>query len=224
MVIATGLLPGAGCAHDYWIEPDASGYTLHQGHKHSRHTGDQSLDYDPTTVREAYCSDTRGRFQPTPVSGKPVRAAGECATVTFSIVTGYWTKTPWETVNRPRTEVKGALQSWYSEETVTLVQRWFAGAPASPLKGLQLTLSSDPSKLRSGDKFAVRALVNGKPQANIAVAYAGEPRGETDADGRINLRVRHGGMQIISASQETALTDGTADTLVRGATLNFVLP
>ena len=58
----------------------------------------------------------------------------------------------------------------------------------------------------------------------MAVAYDGEPRGATDGEGRINLRVRHGGLQQVSASIETPLNDGKADTLIRGATLNFMLP
>ena len=211
-------------AHDYWIDKDANGFTLHQGHKHSRHAGDQSLAYDPTIVKEAYCADARGHHQSTKFQGKPVRITGECSNVAFDITTGYWTKTPWDTFNQPRSEVKGAIASWLSEETVTRVQQWRANAQPAPIKGLQLVLADDPGRLQPGEKFTIRAFVDGKPQPAVAVAYDGETRGTTDAEGRINLRSRHGSMQIVSASLETPLADGKADTLLRGATLNFVLP
>jgi hypothetical protein len=55
------------------------------------------------------------------------------------------------------------------------------------------------------------------------VAYDGDVRGATAEDGSIALRLRHAGMQTISASFEAPLADGKADTVIRAATLNFEL-
>ncbi|MCK7577697.1 MAG: hypothetical protein MZV65_19130 [Chromatiales bacterium] len=57
----------------------------------------------------------------------------------------------------------------------------------------------------------------------MAVAYDGEPRGGTDADGRINIRLRHGGVQLISASFDEPLQDARADKAVRATVLQFQL-
>ena len=64
---------------------------------------------------------------------------------------------------------------------------------------------------------------DGKPVAGASVAYHGNPRGETDADGRIAIRLRHGGVQLIATSLELPLKDGKADTEILAATLQFDL-
>ena len=46
----------------------------------------------------------------------------------------------------------------------------------------------------------------------------------TGNDGKIAIRIRHGAMQLISASVETPLADGKADTVIRASTLQFELP
>jgi nickel transport protein len=46
----------------------------------------------------------------------------------------------------------------------------------------------------------------------------------TGADGKVNLRVRHPGMQVITASLERPLDNAKADKLVRSTVLMFELP
>jgi nickel transport protein len=58
----------------------------------------------------------------------------------------------------------------------------------------------------------------------VPVAYGGDTRGVTGADGRIAIRLRQGGVQLIAASVETPLNDGKADVAIRGAILQFELP
>lgn len=217
-------LSGAGMAHEYWIERDGAGFVLHQGHMTAAHAGAASVAYDPATVVRIDCRDESGKNRTQAPHGSPVRIDGKCVAVTIHLDSGYWTKTPYDTLNKPRTEVKGALQSWRSNETVTRLERWSPALARAAGPGLILSLPADPAKLRVDDKFTVLATLDGVPRADVPIAYDGATRGATDADGHIRLRVRHAGLQQISASLETPLADGKADTLIQGATLNFVLP
>jgi nickel transport protein len=56
----------------------------------------------------------------------------------------------------------------------------------------------------------------------VTVAYDGDPRGVTGADGRINLRIRHRGTQVITASIDETSPDGSK--VVRSTALLFDLP
>jgi hypothetical protein len=56
------------------------------------------------------------------------------------------------------------------------------------------------------------------------VAYEGNPRGVTGKDGRINVRVRHKGPQLIVAGLETPLGDGKAKRLIRTTVLQLEPP
>lgn len=211
-------------AHDYWIDREVRHYVLHQGHKTAAHAGAAAVAYDASIVSRVECTDEAGKARALPVTGNPVRAEGDCASVRFTLSSGYWTKTPYDTLNKPRSDVKQALESWRSEESVTRLDRWSPGLAKPAVPGLALSLPANPAGLKPGDKFSVLATLDGMPRADIPVAYNGETRGATDTDGRINLRVRHSGLQQVSASLETPLTDGKADKLIRGATLNFLLP
>jgi nickel transport protein len=55
----------------------------------------------------------------------------------------------------------------------------------------------------------------------VTVAYHGDPRGVTGDDGRVNLRIRHKGLQLISASLEEPLQSNKADKRVRSTILMF---
>jgi nickel transport protein len=211
-------------AHEYWIEKEVHRYVLQQGHKSTAHAGAAAVPFDPAIVAQTVCTDKSGRTQTLAHKGSPPAVEADCARISFQLSSGYWTKTPYDTINRPRTEVKGALQSWLSQETVTRIDLWTPALNKPAYPGLALVPLANPAALKPGDKFTLQALLDGKPAAGVPVAYDGETRGATDGEGRINLRVRHGGLQQVSASLETPLNDGKAETLIRGATLNFVLP
>jgi nickel transport protein len=211
-------------AHEYWIEKAGNRFVLQQGHKTAAHAGETRVTFDPAIVAQTTCTRKDGGALPLKAKGSPPGVDGDCAQISFHLSSGYWTKTPYDTVNKPRTEVRSALQSWLSQETVTRIDHWLPAMAKPNVAGLFIALAADPAGLKPGDKFALRTLLDGRPAPGVAVAYDGEPRGATDGEGRINLRVRHGGLQQVSASIETPLNDGKADTLIRGATLNFMLP
>lgn len=211
-------------AHEFWIDKEGRRYVLQQGHKTAAHAGAAAVAFDSAIVAQTLCTDKAGKTLPVQQKGSPPAVEADCTQIAFHLSSGYWTKTAYDTVNKPKNEVKGALQSWLSRETVTRIDLWSPALTKPSIAGLALVLPTNPATLKPGDKFPLQALLDGKPAVGVPVAYDGETRGATDGEGRINLRVRHGGLQQVSASLETPLNDGKAETLIRGATLNFVLP
>jgi nickel transport protein len=214
------LLPLSAQAHDLWIEKEANAYTIYQGHRHSAHEGAEVVPYEAGAVKSALCSNGSGNAKAL-MLGKayPVRFAGDCAVLLASFSSGYWTKTAWETKNAPKTGVSGVIKSWYSEESVKYIERWTDAVPLG--SGLEITPTVNPLLLASGDKLTVLVTDGGKPVAGVPVAYAGDTRGATGADGKVSIRLRQPGLQLIETSMETPLTDGKADTAIRTATLQF---
>lgn len=213
-------------AHDLWLERGSDGVTLYQGHKHSAHGGAETIPYEPAFVKEALCLEASGRTRPLALAKTaPWRsAATDCAAIRVAASSGYWTKTPWETKNVPKTGVAGAIRSWLSQESVKRVDRWVPGADRPLSEGLELTPTVDPLALKPGDKLIVLVTENRQPRAGVPVAYGGDTRGATGDDGRIAIRLRHGGTQMIAASVEAPLDDGKADVAIKSAILQFELP
>lgn len=212
-------------AHDLWLEKSGKHFTLYQGHRHSVHAGADTLDYGKTFVTTATCLDARGGKRPLAVAGTaPWTASGDCAALLLEMSSGYWSKTPWETRNVPKTEVTGTIKSWLSKDSLKRIEQW-AAPFAQPLgDGLEIVPTTDPLALKPDDKLVVRVLLAGKPVTGAPVAYHGDTRGETDPDGRIAIRLRHGGVQLISTSVEIPLKDGKTDVEIRATTLQFELP
>lgn len=210
-------------AHDLWLEREDGGLTLYQGHKHSSHGGAETIPYEPAFVKEVLCLEASGRSKALAhAKSAPWRAAAtDCAAIRVAASSGYWTKTPWETKNTPRTGVAGAIRSWLSEESVKRIDRWTPGADRPLSDGLELTPTVDPFALKPGDKLIVLVTDNRQPKAGVPVAYGDDVRGTTGEDGRLAIRLRHGGTQLIAASVETPLTDGKADVAIRSAILQF---
>lgn len=223
VVALTLLLPGApSIAHDLWLEKDGKRISLYQGHRHSAHAGAEIIAYGTGFVTSARCFDEHGNTRPLTVATQaPWSTANECAALHLVMSSGYWSKTPWETKNVPKNEAPGAIRSWRSKDSLKRLERWNP-AFGQPLgTGVEVLPTVDPLALKPDDKLVVRVLRDGRPVAGAPVAYHGDPRGETDADGRIAIRLRQAGIQLISSSVELPLQDGKADVEILAATLQF---
>jgi len=227
LLAAILVLSGQAHAHDLWLEREGpgEGIGLYYGHKYSRHGGAKLLEYRPEWVREALCFDAAGRETALQApAGYPYRIRGECAVACVLTSSGYWTKTPYGTENVPRAEARMPLKSWLSYESVKRIDHWSA-AFAEPLTGwLEMTPLGDPASLRQGRKLRLRVTLDRQPVEGVAVSYDGKPRGLTGRDGKINIRLRHGGFQVIQASLSLPDASGRADEIVHSANLNFELP
>jgi uncharacterized GH25 family protein len=215
----------SAAAHDLWVEPSAGGYTLRYGHHPQvSHDGAREIGYAPAIVRSAACTDASGSPQPARVgTAAPVEIAGDCAVLYVLTSSGYWTKTPAGTRNVKKTEASSPLGSWQSLESVKHITQWGPGA-AHPLRtSLEIVPAANPLELKDGDKLTLRVLTNGRPAADAVVTYDGKPRGQTGPDGTLNIRVRHGGLQLIQASVRGPHAGPEADEVVHTTALTFAL-
>jgi nickel transport protein len=217
------LLPVSSVhAHDLWIEKESGGYSLYQGHRYSSHGGTEVVPYEASAVKRVLCEVGTGESTTlTPGNTYPAKFKGKCAVLFATFSSGYWTKTAWETKNVPKNGISGVIKSWYSEESLKYIEQWSNPDPFG--EGFEITPMRNPLALIAGDKLTVLVTDNGKPLAGVPVAYAGDTRGATGTDGKVSIRLRQPGVQLIEASMEIPLTDGKADTAIRTTILQFVL-
>ena len=78
--------------------------------------------------------------------------------------------------------------------------------------------------LRKGRKLRLQVTFDLQPAGGVVVTYDGKPRGQTGQDGRINVRVRHGGFQVVQASSHRPHASDEADEVIHSANLNIELP
>ncbi len=218
--------PLAVFAHDMWIEKTPAGPTLFYGHKyghkHSQHEGAELVEYSAYIIVRADCFDAGGAGGPAVLGDtSPVTIGGPCAAVFVLTSTGIWSKTPYGTKNIPKTEADNAIKSWLSFESVKRIDAW--GEPLSrPLtENLEITPVENPLILKNGKKLRLLVTFEGQPVSGVAVGYDGEPRGVTDKDGRINIKLRHGGFQLVQASLHRPYESPEADEVIHTTNLNF---
>src|SRR5262245_184460 len=186
-------LSAAVLAHDYWIERSEDAYTLYQGHVYSSHKGEARVPYDPAIVKRVVCLRPEGEIAASePNRMYPVRVSARCAAMLIEASSGYWTQTLNETIQKPKTEVRGALRGWLSEEAVKRIDAWTPRVAQPISDGLEIVPLENPLALKPGDKLRVAATWRGQPRRGVVLAYDGDARGVTGADGQANIRIRHG--------------------------------
>ena len=211
-------------AHDLWLERTGAGYELLYGHRHSGHSGQDTIEYKPDAVKRVVCFDTNGKaIGQGATASYPARLAGDCATAYALLSSGYWTKTPYGTKNVPKDQVEVAVRSWLSFEGVKRIDHWGQTLARPLTQDLELVPLANPLTLGDGEKLRLLVTFRGQPVANAVVAYDGKPRGETGPDGQINVKVRHGGLQAIEATLRHPLDGTKADEEVHTSTLSFSL-
>jgi len=125
---------------------------------------------------------------------------------------------------RHSVEEGAAVAVKLSFESVKRIDRWSAELAEPLTDWLEMTPINDPLSLREGKKLRLSVSFEGRPAQGVIVSYDGKPRGTTGRDGRINIRLRHGGFQVIQASLTGPDASGKADEVVYAANLNFELP
>lgn len=180
------------------------------------------MPYDPEIVKKAVCLREGGAATPAGFATTyPVTLNGRCDALLVLMDSGYWSQTLTETFNKPKRLVPGSVRGWRAEESVKRVDTWSRSSSQAMSDALELTPVDDPFASKPGDKLRVLVTWQGKPRRGVPVAYDGDVRGVTGSDGQINIRLRHGGSQIIAASVEDSIRDPDADKIVRGAILQF---
>jgi len=219
------LVPGLALAHDLWLDRDGDLLTLEYGHRGAGHEGPTRVPYTPQHVRRVLCADGEGREAVAEVGREyPVTVRGSCAVTYVLTSSGYWSKTPYGTRNQPRDELQQVIDSWLSYEGVKRVDDWGQALGQALTEDLELVPLENPLALAPGDKLHLRVTFKGQPRAGVVVAYDGKPRGESGADGLVNVRLRERGPQLIQASFSEPLGSPKADRAVHATALVFDLP
>jgi nickel transport protein len=223
-LILLGILALPASAHDLWIERNGDLHTLAYGHERSGHEGERKLEYKPDSVKQALCLNADGQeIKAVKALTYPATLKGNCSASWFLTSSGYWSKTPYGTKNLPKTEAGAVIDSWLSIEGVKRIDQWDDGLSRSLTQELELVPQGNPLLLKPGGKLHLRAYYQGKPVAGVTVAYFGKPRGITDKEGNVNIRLQNAGFQLIQASIELPLNDGKADKAVHASSLQFEL-
>lgn len=225
LTVTLSLAHAPAGAHDVFWTAGAVADTLLEGHlSEHRHGGAGNRPLDAPRVAWLATVGVDGALRVAPVpAAAPVTVPAD-GLADFALVDwGWWTKTADGTVNHHPSEVARPLQAWRSQETVKHLRGWSPGL-ATPLgRGFELTPLTDPRALSPGDKLAVLATADGQPVAGATVAYGDDTRGATGPDGRINLRLRHAGLQVVRASWRRPDADDPRHEDVRTAVLTFDL-
>lgn len=224
LLLFLACFPIPATSHDLWIDRNGPLHTLAYGHERSGHEGAKRLEYKPDYVQQVRCFETSGQEIRAELGRQyPVSLKGDCATSWFLLSSGYWSKTPYGTKNLPKNEAGAVIDSWRSVEAVKRMDRWGAALASPMTQELELAPLDNPLTLKAGDKLRLRAYFQGKPAANVTVAYFGRPRGVSGADGAVNIRLTEPGFQLVQASLELPLNDGKADKTIRTSSLQFDL-
>jgi len=218
------LFPSLATAHSLFFTHGDGAWRLVRGHPGD---GDTGPCHDLVHVRLLVFTDggttllaeTDGAGAVVPDSLLPPAGAALVAVADW----GAWTKTPDGTRHAPPSRVDSPLESWRSLERLVLLLDPAAPPPPAAGRGLELQPLVPPATVRPGHKLRVRVTLDGAPVAGVPVAYGEDVRGVTDDRGEINIRLRHGGLQLLRASLRRPDPSGTCDRLVRSATLQFDL-
>ncbi|RUM45895.1 MAG: DUF4198 domain-containing protein [Hydrogenimonas sp.] len=212
------LVPLIASAHDLWIKKVPQGYQLNYGHLHitQTHGGQKIMPYDPETIQSIIChKDGKVESIENP-KHYPLVVTQKCDELFITMDHGYFTKTPYGTKHLPKNAVKMPLKSWYSIESVKRVEK---NSKESIGHGLEIVLLNNPTEV--GDKARLLVLFDGKPIQGVVVAYGDKPRGQSGADGRVNIRIKQPGLQNIKATLRQPCSDEKCDEMVYTTTLNI---
>ena len=209
-------------AHELWVEKGDGSYTVLYGHRAEGGHEAEIVPYKSGDVLDVKCFDTAGQETAADVQKDiPVTLKGDCAVVHSVFSSGYWTKTVTGTKNISRDKAKTPIYSWYSLESAKRIDVWNKTLKQPLTESLEIIPLHDPLTLKKGDKLRLLVSFNGNPLENVVVTYDGNPRGTTDREGKLNLRVRHSGFQMISASYKEKNASPKADETIYTANLNF---
>jgi len=215
-------------AHDLWLEKKNNRFLLYYGHKYYNHHNNHQklIQYDPNNVQSVLCVSSDGKVQQLNFdkSKYPVRIEdGRCAIIYVIFSSGYWSKTPYGDVNKPKNEVDMVVDSWLSIEAVKRIEKWNKNLEKSFIDGLEVIPLNDPLKLKKGDKLRLKVLYKNKPIKGVPVYYNGKFRGTTDELGNINIRIKSDGLQIVETVYRQDINSEKADKIIYKTNLNFEL-
>lgn len=209
-------------AHELWVEKADGSYRILYGHRAEEEHKPEIVPYKSGDVLDVKCFDSTGQEIVADIQkNTPVSLKGDCAVVYSVFSSGYWSETVTGTKNISRDKVKTPIYSWYSLESVKRIDAWSEAMKKPLTDSLEIVPLHNTLILKKGAKVRLLVTFNKKPLENVVVTYDEKPRGTTDRAGRVNLRIRHSGFQMISASYKKKNPSPKADETIYTANLNF---
>lgn len=195
------LLNSNSYAHELWLTDKDNAQILHYGHFTDAHQGAQSIDYPINYVKQTLCVDQNNQsLSPILSQQTPLQIKAECALTYVLLSSGFWTKTLEGSMNLPKNQINNPLKSWQSFESIKRVKIWNEAFLKPMTQTLELLPLQNPLSLNLNDKVSLKLVNNGQPVKNAIVLYNGQPRGQTDEEGKINIRLKEKGLQLIQAT------------------------
>ena len=213
------LFPLSLLSHDLWIEKHDDSFVLQYGHLclTQEHQGSKIIPYEPKNIQEIICKQDTNISSLKIKRVYPLTIDKKCTSLYIQLDNGYFTKTPYGTKNLPKKSVKMPLKSWRSYESVKRIEK---GGDTLISNSLEILLLNNPKEV--GDKARLQLFYQHKPIKGIAVAYNGKVRGISDKNGKINIRIKHKGIQNIQATlKEPSAHKDLCDETLFTTTLNF---
>ncbi|HPF35064.1 MAG TPA: DUF4198 domain-containing protein [Candidatus Krumholzibacteria bacterium] len=218
VLLALLAVPGAGRAHDLMLTAGPDGLRVLVGHPAGAEHGAPTSDLPDSLLAAAWTLDDAGPLpitsltQPLPC---PAAARGAVASVDW----GAWAATDAGRLPLAQARPTDILATSRARATVALLRGPLSTAPTTP--DLFILPLGDPTAARPGDKIRVRILRDGAPCPGATVLVDGDPRGASGADGELNLRLRHGGAQLLQAVWRGPDPAGQVDELILETSLTF---
>jgi len=153
-----------------------------------------------------------------PVVAAPDHVAAAAVTVNW----GVWARTSAGDLRREDLGDETVLRLWRSRALAKTITLWHDRLVMPMSDELEIAPTRNPLDVPVGHKLKVRVVLHRRPVADAVVCYDGEVRGVTGRDGTINIRLRHDGLQILTASLHSPDPDGVLDEIVHETTLSFV--
>ena len=220
--IFLSISAGSTSAHEMWLAKHDQGLVLCYGHTGATHDDTATIRYDPAEVLRVECYDINGNGGEISIErAYPLVIPDSCAVTYVLVSSGYWTKTPFGTKRLPKDKAKSPLESWLSFESVKRIDAWSSDLAEPVTSDVELSPIENPLDLSEGKKVRLRVTLDGKPKPGLPVAYDGKVRGLSDEEGRVNIKLRHGGLQMIQVSLTESGDGVKTDEIIRTATLIF---
>ena len=231
-LIALLCLGASASAHEIWFAQRAGELALVYGH------GAEDLSVIKRIKLITSVGGVAANGQPVAVSLKPsdhlafVDVAEAPVTVTATMDNGYWTQAAdGQWFNKGHDEVPQAKRSGRFLKYGTFL-RVLPQGEVKPAAGLafQLVPVSARFPQHSGEPLVLQVLLDGKPAVGAQVwpDAVNDPDGKPIAvgkDGRVTLKVRNQGLNVIKAEIDSPPQDASkAAKTEHAATLSFVLP
>jgi nickel transport protein len=209
-------------AHELWFTDENNSQILHYGHFTDGHQGTQSIDYPAHYLKQTICLDQNQQtLSPVISQQTPIQIKAECALTYALLSSGFWTKTLEGSMNLPKNQINNPLKSWQSFESIKRIKLWHSDFIKPITQTLELLPLQNPLLLTLDEKVSLKLVNNGQPVKNAIVLYMGQPRGQTDEQGKINIRLKEKGLQLVQATYRQPSDKIQADELVHTTHLLF---